>query len=67
MKIFLAVFILVTGLAVVIYSEVKADRTFLKEKINKAIEKQNKIESKLEEVNKLMEQIRIRVYRKTGF
>ena len=67
MKNFLAIFILVTGLAVVRYSEVKADGTFLKEKINKAIEKQNKIESKLEEVNKLMEQIRIRVYRKTGF
>ena len=37
MKNFLAVFILVTGLAVVIYSEVKADSTSLKEKINKAI------------------------------
>lgn len=67
MKNFLAVFILVTGLVVVIYSEVKADSTSLKEKINKAVERQNKIESKLEEVNKLMEQIRIRVYRKTGF
>lgn len=39
----------------------------LEDKINLASKKQEEIENKLKEVEKLVNQVRIRVYRKTGF
>jgi hypothetical protein len=49
-----------------VYSEIAASDS-LKHKIDLAFKKQEEIENKLKEVEVLVNQVRIRVYRKTGF
>ncbi|HDI46044.1 MAG TPA: hypothetical protein ENF60_01765 [Candidatus Omnitrophica bacterium] len=61
-------FMVIVGIFILFaYSKINAATNTLGDKIQLALKKQDEINNKLKEVEELLNQVRIRVYRRSGF
>ena len=68
MRQFFIILLLVMAVIILsVYNNLKASGPSINDKISLAFKKQEEINAKLKQIEELINQVRIRVYRKTGF